>query len=143
MTDDVFERLAEALDRLPNGFPRTDSGVEIRILQKIFSPEEAALASQLTGRLESVDEIARRTGQPAGEVSRQLFKMVRRGMVWLDKQDTKAYLRPLLQAEKGKMALYNNFAPNLRCTLTRGRMFTNAALLPNAPSLGLTSSELC
>ena len=93
MTNDVFGRLAEALDQLPNGFPRTDSGVEIRILKKIFSPEEAALASQLTGRLEPVDEIAHRTGRPAGEVSRQLFKMVRRGMLWLDKQDGKACFR--------------------------------------------------
>ncbi|MFH1523750.1 MAG: 4Fe-4S dicluster domain-containing protein [Chloroflexota bacterium] len=93
MTDDVFARLAEAMDQLPNGFPRTDSGVEIRILQKIFSSEEAALASQLTGKPEPVDEIALRANQPAGEVSRQLFKMVRRGMVWLDKQDGKVCFR--------------------------------------------------
>jgi Na+-translocating ferredoxin:NAD+ oxidoreductase subunit B len=93
MTEDAFEQLAAALDRLPNGFPRTASGVEIRILQKIFSPEEAALASQLTGRPEPVDEIARRTGLPAATVSKRLFKMVRRGMVWLDKQDGKAHFR--------------------------------------------------
>ena len=93
MSSTVFEQLAGALDRLPNGFPRTDSQVEIRILQKIFSPEEAALASQLTGSLESVDEIARRAGLPAGEVSKRLFKMVRRGMVWLDKQEGEACFR--------------------------------------------------
>ena len=69
------------------------SQVEIRILQKIFSPEEAALASQLTGALEPVDGIARRAGLPAGEVSKRLFKMVRRGLVWLDKQDGKACFR--------------------------------------------------
>ena len=68
-------------------------GVEIRILQKIFSPEEAALASQLTGALEPVDGIARRAGLPTGEVSKRLFKMVRRGLVWLDKQDGKACFR--------------------------------------------------
>ncbi len=93
MSSTVFEQLAGALDRLPNGFPRTNSQVEIRILQKIFSPEEAALASQLTGSLESVDEIARRARLPAGEVSKRLFKMVRRGMVWLDKQDGEACFR--------------------------------------------------
>jgi Na+-translocating ferredoxin:NAD+ oxidoreductase RNF subunit RnfB len=93
MTDDVFARLAEAMDQLPNGFPRTASGVEIRILQKIFSPEEAALASQLTWMPEPVDEIARRTGLPTATVSKRLFKMVRRGMVWIDKQDGKACFR--------------------------------------------------
>ena len=91
--NNIFEQLAAALDRLPNGFPRTASGVEIRILQKIFSPEEAALAAQLTGTLEPVDGIARRAGLPSGDVSKSLFKMVRRGMVWLEKQDGKACFR--------------------------------------------------
>jgi Na+-translocating ferredoxin:NAD+ oxidoreductase subunit B len=93
VTDDVFERLANALDRLPNGFPRTDSRVEIRILKKIFTPEEAALACQLTRTFEPVDEIARRVGMPAGETRERLLGMVRRGMIWLDKQDGKASFR--------------------------------------------------
>jgi len=86
MGDVAYERLAGALDRLPNGFPRTDSGLEIRILEKICSPGEAALAGVLTGTPEPVEAIAARTGEPAGEVGRALFKLVRRGIVWLDKQ---------------------------------------------------------
>jgi len=35
-TNAVYEQLALALDRLPNGFPRTGSGVEIQILEQIF-----------------------------------------------------------------------------------------------------------
>jgi electron transport complex protein RnfB len=93
MTDDAFERLADALDRLPNGFPRTDSGAEIRILKKIFSPEEAALAAGLTGNWETLDEIAARTGEPAGEISRPLFKLARRGAAWLDRQEGKVRFR--------------------------------------------------
>ena len=46
MTGDAYERLADALDRLPNGFPRTASGAEIRLLQKIFAPQEAALVGR-------------------------------------------------------------------------------------------------
>jgi Pyruvate/2-oxoacid:ferredoxin oxidoreductase delta subunit len=82
MTDTVYTQLADALDRLPNGYPRTESGVEIKILQKIFSPEEAALASQLTGKTEPLDVIAKRVGLPNDEAGNQLFKLVRRGMVW-------------------------------------------------------------
>jgi electron transport complex protein RnfB len=93
MTKSVFEMLAEALDRLPNGFPRTGSGVEIRILQKIFTPEQAALGCHLTGAWESVDAIAGRAGLEPGEASKLLFKLVRGGMVWLDKQDGKACFR--------------------------------------------------
>ena len=93
MTTDVFELLAGALDRLPNGFPRTPSGVEIQILKKIFSPEEAALASQLSGTPETLDEISARLRLPAGEARKALFKLARRGMVWLDTRGKKPRFR--------------------------------------------------
>jgi hypothetical protein len=75
ITNDVFERLADALDKLPNGFPRTPSRVEIHILKKIFSPEEASLASRLCGDPEPVDEIAKRTGLPAEVTTKKLILM--------------------------------------------------------------------
>jgi len=93
MTTDVFEQLAAALDRLPNGFPRTPSGVEILILKRIFSPEEAALAGQLSGAPETLDEISARLSLPAGEARKALFKLARRGMVWLDTQGKKPRFR--------------------------------------------------
>jgi len=89
----AYERLADALDRLPNGFPRTATGVEIRILKKIFSPQEASLASHLTGMLESPDEIAPRAGLPLEEAGKQLFQLARRGLVWFDKKDGVARFR--------------------------------------------------
>ena len=93
MSDEVYERLIDALDALPNGFPRTPSRVEILVLKKIFSEEEAAIASQLTGKMETVDEIADRAGLPAEETSKRLFQIVQRGMVWIDRQDGKTTFR--------------------------------------------------
>jgi len=84
MTDTLFENLANALDKLPNGFPRTPSGVEVKILKKIFSPEEAALAVQLGGTFEPIDQVAARLGMPVDQARKQLFKLVRRGVLWLD-----------------------------------------------------------
>lgn len=84
MTEDVYEQLAEALDALPNGFPRTPSNVEIAILKKIFSHEEATLASQLTGRFETVAAIAERTSIPVDEAQGKLAKMERKGLLWSD-----------------------------------------------------------
>jgi hypothetical protein len=43
----VYVQLANALDQLPNGFPRTESGVELEILKRIFTSEEAKIASKL------------------------------------------------------------------------------------------------
>ena len=50
MSGDVYERLATALDGLANGFPRTESNVELRILRHVFTPDEAEVAAALTGR---------------------------------------------------------------------------------------------
>ena len=44
MSEPVYRSLAQTLHSLPNGFPPTETGVELRLLAKIFTPEEAALA---------------------------------------------------------------------------------------------------
>lgn len=88
MTDaQTYEQLADALDRLPNGFPRTPGRLEIQILKKIFAPEEASLAARLSGRMEPADEIARRLGLPGDETRTRLLQMARRGLVWFDKKE--------------------------------------------------------
>ena len=82
--DLVYERLAEALDRLANGFVRTPSNVEIRLLQKIFSLEEASIACQLTGSMEPCEAISERLGLPVGQAESMLTKMVDKGMLEKD-----------------------------------------------------------
>ncbi len=84
MTDRDYEQLAEALDRLPNGFPRTPSNAEIRLLKKIFSPEEASLASRLSIDMEAVEAISKRVDEPVDEIGLRLRKMAERGLVWSD-----------------------------------------------------------
>ena len=93
MTDNVYERLAEALDRLPNGFPRTPSNVELRVLKKIFSPEEAKIAGQLTGSTESIVEIAQKLGFSVEEAQAKLIKMAKRGLVWYEDEKGKPSFR--------------------------------------------------
>jgi electron transport complex protein RnfB len=44
----IYEELAAYLDTLPIGFPRTKSGVELRLLKHIFEPEEAKIALSLS-----------------------------------------------------------------------------------------------
>jgi len=45
--EEVYKRFAKHLDDLPAGFPATDSGVELRIFQQMFTPEEAEVAMGL------------------------------------------------------------------------------------------------
>ena len=81
MNTDAYEKLAHALNRLPGGFPQTRSRVELKILRKIFSPDEALVASHLTGTSEAVDAIAQRAGLPEAEVEKRLKGMLVRNIV--------------------------------------------------------------
>jgi Na+-translocating ferredoxin:NAD+ oxidoreductase subunit B len=47
-TDSLYRRLRQHLDRTPVGFPASDSGIELRILEHMFSPEEAEVALELS-----------------------------------------------------------------------------------------------
>jgi len=95
MNEDVYRRLADALDRLPNGFPRTKSGVEIRILTRIFTLEEAALVEHLTAQLEPAVAIAGRCGLEPAAVQKRLVELAKRGLVWIDKNEGKLVFRLL------------------------------------------------
>ena len=57
ISDEVYRELQKALDKLPIGYPETESGVEIRILKKIFTPEQALVGSKLGFNLKSLQEI--------------------------------------------------------------------------------------
>ncbi len=84
ISEDVYEKLADALDALPAGFTRTPSKSEIKLIKMVFSPEEALIASTLSRKLETAAEIAERLGLPEDEVSVLLESMIPRRMVRRD-----------------------------------------------------------
>ena len=43
MHDQAYRELARKLDSIPPGFPATESGVELELLARIYTPEEARL----------------------------------------------------------------------------------------------------
>lgn len=79
--DGVYERLAKHLDALPAGFPSTDTGVELRILRRLFTPEEAETAMGLRFALEPVSVIAERLKRPAEGLEPTLDRMVGKGLI--------------------------------------------------------------
>ncbi|HOC59472.1 MAG: 4Fe-4S binding protein [Syntrophaceae bacterium] len=83
MNDDVYYRLAKVLDTLPNGFPATESGVEIRLLKWIFQPEEAELFCDLKLTFETVAQIAERTGRPQESLEKLLRQMAGHGQIFM------------------------------------------------------------
>ena len=82
MTDYTpYQALAKRLNELPQGFPATDDGSELRLLAYLFTPEEAALGAQLRLTLEKPAEIAERLGMEMREVAGLLKSMAKKGLI--------------------------------------------------------------
>ncbi len=82
MSKNVYERLAQHLDKLPGGFPPSPSGVELRLLKRLFTPEEAKLAVHLTLNREEAGMIAHRAKLVLGEAEQRLREMARKGLIF-------------------------------------------------------------
>lgn len=81
MSENIYRKLAQRLDTIPNGFSATESGVELQLLAKIFTPEEAALASVMRMTYEPAADIAARIDAETKVANRTLKKMVRKGLI--------------------------------------------------------------
>ena len=79
---EIYKRLAQHLDNLPGGFPSTQSGVELRILKRLFTSEDAELAMHLTLIPEESRVIAHRAGISREEAEERLEKMVEKGLIF-------------------------------------------------------------
>ncbi|MHA2191570.1 MAG: ATP-binding protein [Candidatus Thorarchaeota archaeon] len=96
--NDVYRALQRHLDSMPVGFPPTESGVEIRILKRLFTPDEAKLAINLTYSThasETLNEIFQRlkkTGISHEELEQTLDTMVGKGLLHFKREGkTKFY----------------------------------------------------
>jgi Pyruvate/2-oxoacid:ferredoxin oxidoreductase delta subunit len=87
MPHEIYRKLAQRLDTIPNGFPATESGVELRLLEKMFTPEEAALAVVMRLTAEPAADIAARAGVNPKIAGRMLKDMVRKGQIRAKIQD--------------------------------------------------------
>ncbi len=86
MSSRVYHDLREQLDQYSVGFPSTSSGVEMKILEKLFSEEEAEQYLKLSMMPETHETIAQRTGPVPDSVATRLERMVDKGLVYRLKQ---------------------------------------------------------
>jgi electron transport complex protein RnfB len=78
----VYRRLQQHLDAMPVGFPATTSGVEIRILRRLFTPDEAEAALALSAVPQTLESIRRRApGRTPDELKRLLDGMADKGVI--------------------------------------------------------------
>lgn len=84
MNDEFYRRLARRLDAIPLGFSSTESGVELRLLAKMFTPEEALLASVMRLTPEAASDIASRADIDFEDAQKHLDEMVSKGLIYAD-----------------------------------------------------------
>jgi len=78
----AYIKLQKHLNRQAVGFPATRTGVELRILKHIFTPEEAEIASYVNYRSESLETIYKKAGHlvaSAAELENVLDRIQNKG----------------------------------------------------------------
>jgi len=88
--DRVYGRLQRRLDRQLTGAPASPTFT--RILELLFSPGEAGLASRIPGRPTPLDELSRTLGMPEDELADRMTEMARRGLIVDIEHDGRRYV---------------------------------------------------
>ncbi|MFX0057954.1 MAG: ATP-binding protein [Candidatus Hodarchaeota archaeon] len=89
MSKNSYQKLRKFLDQFPLGYPETPNKIEIEILKKLFTEEEAELTTYLTIKPERARTIARRIGKDAKEIEQKLEIMARKGLIFRTRRDNK------------------------------------------------------
>jgi len=95
MSHDVYLRLRKFLDNMPGSYPETQSGVELKILKKLFTPEQAELLMQLGSMPEPVSGISARTGMDQAYLAEKLESMAREGLIIRIRAGEEAFYSPV------------------------------------------------
>lgn len=106
MAEDVYEKLRERLDSFFIGYPKTEGGVEIKMLQKVYNEEEAELALQLKLLPETAEQIAERLGMDKKELADKLYALSKKGGIFRSRRgDSLAYSISISEAIFGTFRL--------------------------------------
>jgi len=84
---DVYESLRERLDDMSTGMPTTESRVEIRILKRLFTEEEAEFFLQLLPILETPEDAAKRLGRHRDETAELMERMANKGLLFRHRKE--------------------------------------------------------
>jgi len=82
-----YQALASRLDSFPQGFPSTSSGVEIKLLAQLFTPEEASLAASLSLFYKPLAESATNAGISINEARGHVKNMAGKGLINIKRGD--------------------------------------------------------
>jgi H+/Na+-translocating ferredoxin:NAD+ oxidoreductase subunit B len=91
MGENLYRDLQKQLDTYSVGFPETESGIEIKILKKLFNDDDAKIFLKLTPMLETPADIAKKIEMSEGEAVKTLEDMSERGLLFRLKKGDQSY----------------------------------------------------
>ena len=92
----IYRKLQQHLDTLPVGFPSTVSGIEIKVLEHLFTPEEAQMALNLNTipkKARQVYKKVKKLNFSRQEVEKHLDNMDRNGAIYGIKKGNRIYYK--------------------------------------------------
>ncbi len=81
---DIYQELQKHLNKLPIGYPATESGVELRILKHLFTPKQAELALKLGFQplpLKKIYRKVKNSGITIEQLEQELDKIEKKGLI--------------------------------------------------------------
>ena len=108
-----YKKLARHLDKMPAGFPATDSGVEVKILERLFTQDEADIVLGLNMWPESVPVIAQRLSMDPERLGDTLMAMSQKGLIFRtgkDEEDQALYDSLAKEAEASNEVVWDEIA---------------------------------
>jgi Fe-S-cluster-containing hydrogenase component 2 len=79
---DIYEKLRARLDDWATGYPETESRIEIRLLERLFTEEEAELFMQLSPLLQKPADVAEHLDRDPHEISAMMEHMAQKGLLF-------------------------------------------------------------
>jgi Na+-translocating ferredoxin:NAD+ oxidoreductase RNF subunit RnfB len=112
--ENIYERLRARLDDLATGYPATESKIEIRLLERLFTEEEAELYLQLSPLLQKPADVAKQLNRDPDEISAMMEFMAQKGLLFRKRKGMQTlyaavpYVVGIFEFQLGKMD--KNFA---------------------------------
>ncbi len=126
---DLWICLREQVDRLGAGFYATESGVEIKLLKRLFSEEEAKVFIALDNRTEPLPVIAKRLSRNPSEVQPILDGMAVKAIVARIPTDPPSYFPlPYIPGFGEWAAMLGSYKANDKETAELADQYLNVAL---------------
>jgi len=137
MSDQIYQNLRERIDQYSIGFNATESQVEIEILKKLFTTEEAGMYMNLERALKPVEAIAEKANMEVDAAASMLEKMTKKGVTFPKTKDGIKYYAaaPFIHGFFEHNAVLASGEPEFKELAELMERYMTGGFFPTGPSL--------